>query len=185
MTIAGVSEFQAMANLCMTNLQTATNNALGSVIGIGFSPCNSTFMVTPSSQFTTIPIQIQVSLNENNGLSLSRNLPPNVASIIAAQIVGYPTFGTLSPFTYDGYQYFNAELTAKETGSGCIMIAYRNQILCTNNLPTDGTNPTHTLQSLCYEFVYVPTSAVNIPSTGEGDTMGNQPRHGRQSDGGG
>jgi hypothetical protein len=185
MTLAGVSEFQAMANLCMTNLQTATNNALGSVIGIGFSPCNSTFTLTPSSQFTTLPIQVQVILNENNGLGLARNLPPSVAANIAAQIVGYPTFGTLGQFTYDGYQYFNADLTATETGAGCIMIAYQNQILCTNNLPTDGTNPTHTLQSLCYDFVYVPTAGVNIPSTGEGDTIGVQPRRGPQSNSGG
>jgi hypothetical protein len=185
MTVAGVSEFQAMANLCMTNLQTATNNALTSVIGIGFSPCNSTFTLTPGSQFSTLPIQVQVSLNENNGLGLARNLPPNVASNIAAEIVGYPTFGTLGPFTYDGYQYFNAELTASETGSGCIMIAYQNQILCTNNLPTDGSNPNHTLQNLCYDFVYVPTAQVNIPSTGEGDTIGIQPRRGPQDGSGG
>lgn len=185
MTIGGVSEFQAMANICLSNLQTATNNALGSVVAIGFSPCNSSFTVTPSSQFTTLPIHVQVSLNENNGLPLTRNLPPSVAETIAQQLVGYPTFGELGPFTYDGYQYFNAQLTSAATGAGCIMIAYQNQILCTNNLPTDGTAPTHTLQSLCYDFVYVPTVTVNIPGTGEGDTIGVQPDRKPQGGSGG
>lgn len=188
MTIAGVSDFQAMANICLSNLQNATYNGLQSMIGIGFSPCNSTFTLTPSSQFTTLPIQVQVNLTENNGMPLGRNLPSNVADTVAAGLVGYPTFGELGPFTYDGYQYFNANLTSSVTGSGSIMIAFQNQILCTNNLPSDGTNPSHTLQSLDYDFVYVPTVTVNIPGTGEGDTVGVDPRRGpgtQANDGGG
>lgn len=188
MTIAGVADFQSMAGICLSNLQTATFNGLQSMIGIGFSPCNSSFTITPNSQFTTLPITIQVSLTENNGLPLARNLPPSVANAIAADIVGFPTFGKLGAFNYDGYQYFNADLTSEETGSGSVMIAFQNQILCVNNLPTDGSNPSHGLQSQNYDFVYVPTVTVNIPGTGEGDTVGVDPRRGpgtQANDGGG
>jgi hypothetical protein len=186
MTVAGVAEFQSMANICVSNLQDATNNTLCSMVGIGFSPCNSSFTLSPTSQFTTQPIIVTVSLTENNGMPLTTNLPDSVAECVAQQLVGYPTFGTLGPFVYDGYQYFNANLVSSETGSGSIMVAYQNQILCVNNLPTDGADPTHTLQSVDYDFIYVPFA--NVPATGEGDTIGNQPRRGptnQANDGGG
>jgi hypothetical protein len=51
------------------------------------------------------------------------------------------------------------------------MIAFQNQILCTNDLSV----PSHTLQNLDYEFIYAPYNA-GLPPTGEGDTVGIQPR---------
>lgn len=175
LTITGVAEFQAHANLCLSKLQSDTLGALGAAIGIGFSPCNSNFSLTPNVQFTTQPIVVSVNLNENNGLPLTQNIPASVAQDLAKQITGYPTFGELSKFAYDGYQAFTANLTSTTPGTGSIMVAFQNKILCTNTLPTDGTPPSHKLQSIDYQFVYAPYAG-GLPTTGEGDNVGIQPR---------
>ena len=169
MTVAGVADFQAMANLCLSKLQNDTKNALSGVIGAGFSPCNSSFTLTPSTQFTTLSITVTVDLNENNGISITSGLPSDVAANLATQITAYPTFGKVSNFTYDGYQSFTAQLTSTEPGGGSIMIAFQNQTLCTDTIPTDGSAPSHTLQQQNYQFIF---AGNNLPPTGEGDTIG-------------
>lgn len=172
LTVTGVAEFQATATSCLNTLQNATQNSLAAVIGVGFSPCNSNFSLMPSVQFTTQPIVVTVNLNENNNISVATGLPASVGQQLANQITAYPTFGTVSHFTYDGYSAFNANINSPEPGKGSIMIAFQNQILCTNTLPTDGLNPTHTLQQLDYEFIYAPfgdTSSGTQPKRDAGD----------------
>lgn len=175
MTPQGVAQFQATSIACLAQLQAQTTAALTSAIGIGFSPCNSSFTLNPNIQFTTEAITVAVNLTENNGISLATGLPASVGAAIAANIKGYPTFGTIGNFTYDGYQSFTAPLTSITAGSGQIMVSYENQILCTNTFPTDGTAPTHTLQNLSYEFVYSPpgvtgtTSETGAPRRDAGD----------------
>lgn len=174
MTPAGLAEFQALSTLCMTNLQNNCNTSLTSLVGAGFNPCESTFTLTPPVQFTTLPILVTVNINENNGLPVTSNIPLSVGETLAKEIIPYPTFGKVGPFTYDGYQVFTAELTSETPGTGEMMVSFQNQILCTNIIPAGGT-PSHTLQTLPYQFVYAPYSA-DLPSTGEGDTVGRQPR---------
>ena len=169
LTVTGVAEFQATTTACLNTLQNATQNSLAAIIGVGFSACNSNFTLTPNIQFTTQPIVITVNLNETNNLSVANSLPPAVGAQLASQIVAYPTFGTVSHFTYDGYSAFNANLNSDVPGPGSLMVAFQNQILCTNTLPADGLNPTHTLQSLDYEFIYTPYGP-------GGTTSGTQPR---------
>lgn len=174
MTTSGVAEFQASTNLCLSKLQDDTKDALTALIGIGFNPCKSNFTIDPSTQFTTQPINVTVNLNENNGLPLTTNLPADIGARLADQIKAYQTFGKISKFAYDGYQAFTAKITSTEKGSGSIMVAFQNQILCVNTLPADGSAPTHTLQKLDYEFVFVPSTP--RPLTGEGDTIGSPAR---------
>jgi hypothetical protein len=172
MTIQGVAEFQATCNLCLGKLSDDTKEAILGLVGIGFNPCESEFSLTPSIQFTTEPIKVTVNINENNGLPITSGIPNDVAANIAKNISATPTFGSISPFSYDGYQAFVADLTSHKPGKGQIMISFQNQVLCTNTLSTDGiTPPSHTLQALDYEFIF----AGNVPSTGEGDTLGTQP----------
>jgi hypothetical protein len=175
MTPAGLAEFQAVSTLCMTNLQNNCNTSLTSLVGAGFNACKSTFTLSPSVQFTTLPIVVSVNINENNGLPITANLPISVGDTLAKDIVPFPTFGKVGPFTYDGYQAFTAELTSETPGSGELMVSFQNQVLCVNTLPTATTAPSHVLQALPYQFVYAPYSA-DLPGTGEGDTVGRQPR---------
>lgn len=184
MTVEGVAEFQTATNLCLSKLQGDTEAAIADVIGIGFNPCESTFTLSPSSQFTTQPVTITVNLNENNGLPLTQNLPLDIAQNIANSIKATATFGTVSNFSYDGYQSFVATITSNDPGPGSVMVAFQNQILCNNSLPTLGNPydatfpaPSHTLQAQDYTFVYAPFVSGNIPQVGDGDTStGTQPR---------
>lgn len=159
MTVEGVANFQSTTTICLNKLRSDTTAALGMAIGIGFSPCNSNFTLTPNVQFTTQTIVVTVNLNENNGLPITQGIPIGVADALAAQIIGYPTFGTLSTFSYDGYQAFTANITSNIMGSGSLMVAFQNQVLCVNTLPTDGYAPSHTLQSLDYQFIFAPSGA--------------------------
>lgn len=172
LTIQGVALFQATTNVCLKKLQDDTKSTLGSVIGIGFNPCNSTLSLDPATQFTTKPITVTVNLNENNGLSLTAGIPADIGKSLADQITPYATFGNISNFSFDGYQAFTAQITSNDPGHGQIMVAFQNQILCKNFLPTDGSSPNHILQTLDYQFVYTQ----GVPGTAEGDTDGKPSR---------
>jgi hypothetical protein len=176
MTVEGVAEFQAATDLCFAELTADTKAAIEATIGTGFNPCESKFTIEPSSQFTTQSIHVSVSLNENNGLPITTGIPTDIAANLARNIKATPTFGTITQFSYDGYQAYTAEITSDVPGSGQLMIAFQNQTFCTNTLPADGTAPSHTLQLVDYSFVYTPSVTDNIPLTGEGDTTGTQPR---------
>jgi hypothetical protein len=169
LTVAGVAQFQSTTTICLSTLQNNINNSLSSLVGIGFNPCESTVILSPSVQFTSEPIIVTVDLNENNGISITQGMPASVGATLAASIVPYATFGTCGPFTYDGYQSFTAQIFSQTAGSGQLMVSFENQILCTNTISTDpNVAPTHTLQTLDYQFIFIPTSA-----TGEGS---GQPR---------
>lgn len=165
----GAAIFQATALTCLSNLQNDTNNALASMVGIGFSPCNSSFTFNADTQFTSQPITVSVNLAEKNGINLTQGFPTAVAEQIAVNIKPYITFGKITPFSYDGYQLFTAQISSDTPGSGNIMISFENQILCTDTVSSDtSVAPSHTLQSLPYQFIYTPTTGtIPLPSVGE------------------
>src|SRR6185436_9778928 len=88
LTAQGVSEFQTTATLCLQKLKDDTMTALSTLIGLGFVPCKSTFTISPAVQFTSKPIVINVNLNENNNISLTNNIPIEVADSLAQKIKG-------------------------------------------------------------------------------------------------
>jgi hypothetical protein len=175
MTAEGVADFQTTCNICLGKLQSDTESALNSMIGIGIAPCSSSFTTTPNIQFTTQPVTVSVSIMETNGLPLTNNLPTNVASSIASGLKLYTTFGVPGTFSYDGSQYFTAQITSDTPGSGQVMVSYDNQIFCTNTLSATDA-PTHTLQTQEYQFIYAPISSSgtvpSVTSTGSGDSDG-------------
>lgn len=171
LTPDGVAQFQATAVACLQKLKDDANSALGSLVGLGFDPCKSNFTLDPDVQFTSKAIKVSVFLNERNGISLTNGLSPTVGTALAARLKSHITFGDISNFAYDGYQAFVADLTSKDAGTGQIMVSFDDNIFCTNTLPADPTvNPTHTLQSLTYQFVK--TLTIPIAPTAEGDTDG-------------
>jgi hypothetical protein len=202
MNPTGVTNFQNTSNVILNSLKADTNSALAAMVGIGFAPCSSSVVTSPSTQFTSTPITVTVVLNEQNNLPLTAGLSAEVGANIAARISSYITFGTISNFVYDGYKSFVATLTGTDPGSGQLMIAFDNNFFCTNTLPAPANTgaslpPTHTLQTLDYQFIYAPS--ISIPGTigedggigtpgssgssgppgtssGVGDTGGTQPR---------
>lgn len=169
LTVEGVSEFQATATLCLQELKDNTLGSLSSLIGLGFDPCKSSFTVTPTIQFTSKPIEIKVTLNENNGIPLTSGIPSEVGNSLARKITAHVNFGEVSNFTYDGYQFFTANITSPDTGSGQVMISFDNNILCTNVL----SPPSHTLQSMDYQFVYTPVVSGDQIRRDETDVINN------------
>jgi hypothetical protein len=168
LTPNGVANFQTTALLCLNKLKDDSNNALGTLIGLGFDSCTSSFTATPTLQFTSKPIAVKVDLKERNGLPIATNLPPIVAAGLSTRIKPHLTFGEITNFNYDGYQSFTADLTSDEPGKGQIMISFDNNVLCTNVM----SPPSHTLQVVEYEFVYAPVtgpSDTTKPRRDEGD----------------
>lgn len=186
LTPSGVADFQTTALLCLNKLKNESNSALSSLIGIGFERANSTFTVEPRIQFTSQPIIVSVQLKERNSLSLTTGLPAEIANDLATKIEGYPTFGEISKFVYDGYESFNANLTSPIAGLGEIKLSFDGNIFCTQNLPADiNIDPSIEDKVVSYQFVYTPVAAGKVPGTGEGDTDGNPDRNaGDISDGG-
>ena len=178
LTPAGVAEFQVTTTLCLADLQRKTNDAIRSLVGIGFDPCKSTFSATPTTQFTSQPIVVSVNLNDSNGITLTPKIDAQVGADLAAKLKAHITFGEISNFAYDGYQAFTANLTSTKDGAGTLMVSFDNQTFCTNTLPTDvDVDPTHTLQAIDYRFILTPFGpVVPIAPTGEGDTEGVVPR---------
>lgn len=160
LSVEGVAQFQATTTLCLTKLKDDANKSIKDLIEIGFAACSSTFTLEPKVQFTSKPIKVSVYLKDNNGLALTAGLSNSVASELALKITAHPTVGTISPFKYDGYSAFTADLTSESPGKGQLMISFDNNTFCTNNIPEDLDQPaTHDLQILDYTFVYTPNSA--------------------------
>ena len=157
LTNDGVAQFQATTTQCLNALQNATSSSLNSMIGLGIDPCSSLFSLAPSVQFTSEFITVTVILNEKNGLPITNGLPPSVATNIASRLAGHLSLGTISNFTYDGYQAFTAQITSLVPGSGQISISFDNNVFCTNTFSTTAP-PVHTLQSQDYQFIFAPAA---------------------------
>lgn len=165
----GVATFQASTTACLNQLQDDANTAAAALIGIGFDPYTSTFTLTPDTQFTTLNINVQVSIMEPNGQLLTTGMPASLGPTIAQNITATNTFGSISPFVYDGYQYFNAQISSDAPGTGTITVSYQNQTISTVNTSVPSITPVQK----SYTFIYAPLPV----KTGVGDTDG-QPRLG-------
>ena len=171
-SMAQVGEFQAATTACLNTLQNNAVAAANELINIGFDPYTSTFTLTPDVQFSTLTINVQVLLKDTSGQLLTAGMPTTMGSSIASGIQPTITFGSISEFVYDGYQYFNAQISSESAGNGTIEIAYSNQTISTVSL-----NPTAIIPTITpYAFVYAPLPV----KTAVGDTDG-APRLGPSS----
>jgi hypothetical protein len=146
--------FQTNVIACLTNLQTSASSSLAQVISAGFDQYHSTFSLDPSIQFTTLPIVVTVSLEESSDNLMTNNLPASTAATLASQLSANATLGSVSPFTYDGYQFFTADLTSSVPGNGTIKVAFNNNYISVLNNPSDIDQPvTVTVTQAPYTFV--------------------------------
>lgn len=176
----GVSNFQATSVACLSELEDQTNKAINSLLDLIFDPNKSTFTLEPSIQFTTKTIKVKVDLKTNSGQPIAINLPESVSSEMLGKLKAIATFGEVSDFTYDGYQFFNTEIKSDIKGSGLLSISYDNKLISTITIPQNiDDTPTVAPTELEYQFVFTPTNigAFGIPGTGAGDTSeGIKPR---------
>lgn len=173
-SVEGVATFQATTTTCLSNLRDATITAIGSLLGISFDQYKSTFTVEPTPQFTSEQITVRVALNETNGQGITSGMPASLGESVAARITAHVSFGTISSFTYDGSQFFNAKINSLIAGPGKIQVFFDGLPISTATLPVNlNDSPSISVFTLSYTFVY--SQAVGVVETGTGDTTG-EPR---------
>lgn len=146
--------FQTNITNCLNNLQSDTTNALTAAVSAGVDQYKSSFTLDPNIQFINSPIIVTVSLEEANNNLITNNLPVATATAIASQLSPVITFGSITPFVYDGYQFFTADLTSAEPGNGTIKILFNGNYISTLTIPTDITqSPSVSVTVLDYTFV--------------------------------
>jgi len=154
LSVESTAIFQASITTCLNNLKTDTSNALTAAIIAGFDQFKSDFTLDTPIQFTTLPIKVSAALNESSGNSMTNGIPVDVAASLATHISGKITLGNLSPFVYDGYQLFVADLTSSAPGNGTIEVAFDNKFISILNNPTNiDQSPSVSVKTLAYTFV--------------------------------
>lgn len=169
----GVANFQSTATTCLTNLQSAANSAIETLLGLGYDQYQSTFTLSPTPQFTNNNIIVQVALNETNGQGITSGLPVSLGPSIATRLSAKATFGFVGEFVYDGTQFFNASITSAAAGSGTVQVFFDGIPISVATLPNDlNTPPSISVTSLPYTFVASIFGTAGNVSTGTGDTIG-------------
>lgn len=156
-SIESSNKFQTDVINCLNDLKAQATTALSSAINAGFDQYKSDFSLSQNIQFTTSSIQVYVSLNESSGQLMTTGLPTDAATQLAAGITGDITLGSLSPFAYDGYNQFVANLTSTMPGTGSIKVAYNNNFISILSNPIVNTQlPSVTIKELDYTFIDSP-----------------------------
>jgi len=178
MTPEGAATFQIISLACLQKLEDDTNNTLKQLLDLAFDQNQSLFTIDPAIQFTTKAIKIKVDLKETNGNSYALNLPNDLAINMAKKIVPTATLGNVSSFTYDGFQYFLADLTSSVAGSGKLTMQYDNKQFNIVTIPQDLSQPPSVgPRTLDYQFVLSPAGITDPTSpTAIGDSSEGKPR---------
>jgi len=159
-TAESAATFQAETTTCLNAFGDQLSAIIDDLVDLGFVADKSTFSLTPTVQFTTLPIVVTATLNDKNGHNLCPTLPAASAQEIADKLVAELTFGAISKFTYDGAANFTAEINSEEEGSGEISLMYNNTFFSTLSIPADLTvTPTTGIQTLTFEFVKTPVGS--------------------------
>jgi hypothetical protein len=168
--------FQADMTACINNLKGQTQNAYKAAVAGGVSPFKTVLTIDPDLQFVSLPIKVSVTLKDPSGTIISQNIPAALQGDIAVLLTGNASFGHLSPFVYDGYQDFVANITATAPGSGELFVSFENNVIS----KITGQNNINVTTSIGpdvkpYRFIGRPIfgsgeEADPIPRRDEGDT---------------
>jgi hypothetical protein len=151
---ATVAEFQAQVLTCLGDLLDQTTAAYCGAVLAGVSQFKSTFILDTDAQFTTRPINLSVSLNRASGQPVTTNMPADCASSMADKLKADVTFGDVSAFTYDGYAFFNAEITSDKAGKGDVGVSFDGKVLNTVTPGSGYSTPSSITETrLNYEFI--------------------------------
>ncbi len=153
-SVATTEQFQATTLACLNGLRTSAVDALVETVSAGYDPYRSDFTVDPEIQFTTNTITVTVSLMEASGVLMSSNLPADVGATLAGKLTATNSFGEVGTFSYDGSQYFTAQISSEVAGNGAIKVAYENRVIGELNNSTDlDETPSLSLKERAFTFV--------------------------------
>jgi hypothetical protein len=168
-SIASTNIFQATVLGLLNNLQQQTNNSIAQVIPAAYDQYTSSFDLNTNIQFITQPIILSVLINESSSQALTNNLPSDVAQSIAAQLHANISLGTVSPFSYDGYQLFTASILSDVPGNGTVQVSFNNNYISILSNPSDiNQTPSVSINELSYTFVYSPAISSSSSSSSDG-----------------
>lgn len=153
-SIETTQEFQSKAVLCLETLRSQTKSTLTTAVTAGISPYKTEVSLDPDVQFVELPITVTVTPRDQSSTDIASNLPLDVASDIAKQIVGQATFGNITEFRYDGYGAFIAEINSDIAGSGELKVLVNNEVV-SRIVGRDDDNVSTRVEPLIlgYEFI--------------------------------
>jgi hypothetical protein len=164
MSIETANNLQTNIMACLTTLQNQTTACLTGVIGAGYNQYQSSFELDTTIQFTTRPIIITATINENSGQNTSTGIPASVGESIAANLQAVVSLGEVSQFTYDGYSAYTAIISSTVAGNGTVKVAFNNTYISTLNNPASiDEMPSIAIDLLNYTFVEAPAIATGEP----------------------
>lgn len=153
-TIESTAIFQDEIVACLNSLKEDAENSFKNTFNASVSPYNSEFEVDPEVQFINSPIKVTVNLKDIGDNDIGVNIPVNCQDILASNLSGEVTLGTLSDFTYDGYQYFEAEINSSQAGDGEITVSYDGNIFSdVLNRDNDDVPTEVQIRKVPYKFV--------------------------------
>ena len=148
-----VLAYQTQVLACLSDAITNTKLSYTNVLTAGVNAYKSEISLTPEVEFVSRPITVTAVLKDPAGATLTTNIPADLQSDIANLITGTVTLGSVSDFTYDGYEAFVAEITSITAGDGELTVAFDgNTLQRVLNLNTDNASSIEP-NSLTYEFI--------------------------------
>lgn len=109
---------------CLNALKEDAENTYKNTFIAAVSPYDSDVEIDPDVQFVNSPIKITVNLKDPGGNEIGLSIPENTQEEISSLLEGQVTLGNVSDFTYDGYQFFEAEINSSVAGNGELTVSY-------------------------------------------------------------
>lgn len=158
---ANLAIFQAATTMCLDDLNDQALNTYVNAVTAGASLYTTTVDIDPTIQFVNEDINVKVTLRDPGGTLISFNVPSAVQSTLADKLKATVTLGTISDFTFDGYQAFDANITSPVAGFGELKVSFDNQILSEVLHQDDINIPSEIIERVIdYRFVGTAISAV-------------------------
>lgn len=121
--------FQATIDICLNDLKNQTTATLCAALLASVSIFKSIVSANPQLQFTSRTVEIKVILNDPSGINIATNIPQSCADELAAKLTAETTLGTISKFTYDGFNSFVSQISSEDAGIGTITVLFDKKVL--------------------------------------------------------
>lgn len=152
-SLENAAVFQASVTGCLTDLKTQAEGVFGKVFDVAYSQYNSIVTLSPSIQFVSDSIRVYVDIRDHGGNVIGTNIPQSLREDIQNKLSANVTFGTISKFTYDGSQFFVADITSDEVGNGEVSVAFDGKFISSIENRDNDDPTTIQITTLPYQFV--------------------------------
>ena len=153
-SVLGAGNFLATSTSCLEALRADCEDVYKDAFIAGVSPYESDAELDPTVQFIDESVKVTVTLRDFGGNDIAERIPENCQGVLADLLEGTVTLGEVSDFTYDGYEFFEADVTSAEPGSGILNISF-NGNLFSEVLNQDNVDVETVIQVRDYPYEFV------------------------------